>query len=59
MTISPQLLEILVCPACKSPVKLAEDGKSLKCQSPTCRRVYAIRDEIPCMLIEEATIAPE
>jgi uncharacterized protein len=59
MAISEELLKILVCPACKTPVKLAEDGKSLKCQSPSCRRVYAIRDNIPCMLIEEATIAPD
>ena len=59
MPISPELLAILVCPACKSPVKPTPDQSALKCQSSTCRRVYPIRDEIPVMLVEEATIAPE
>jgi hypothetical protein len=30
------------------------DGSGLKCIQ--CKRVYAIRDEIPIMLIEEAKI---
>jgi len=59
MPISPELLAILVCPYCKTPVKLNPDQSALKCQSPACRRVYPIRDDIPVMLIEEATIAPE
>jgi uncharacterized protein YbaR (Trm112 family) len=59
MSISPELLAILVCPACKAPVKPTPDQSALKCQSPACRRVYPIRDEIPVMLVEEATIAPE
>jgi len=59
MTIPQELLDILVCPVCKTPVKLAPDNSSLKCQSPSCRRVYPIRDNIPVMLPEEATIAPE
>jgi uncharacterized protein YbaR (Trm112 family) len=59
MPISQELLDILVCPFCKAPVKPTPDNSALKCQSPTCRRVYPIRDDIPVMLIEEATIAPE
>jgi hypothetical protein len=59
MPISPDLVAILVCPACKAPVKPTPDQSALQCQSPTCRRVYPIRDEIPVMLVEEATIAPE
>jgi uncharacterized protein YbaR (Trm112 family) len=55
--IPQELLDILVCPVCKAPVKLAPDNSSLKCQS--CRRVYPVRDEIPVMLPEEATIAAE
>lgn len=51
------LLDILACPVCKTPVKLAPDKASLKCQ--TCRRVYPIRDEIPAMMVEEATVAEE
>ncbi len=57
MAISQELLDILVCPECKAPVKLLTDGSGLKCQS--CRRVYPVRDDIPVMLPEEAKIAPE
>ena len=57
MAISEQLLEILVCPACHAKVELKPDGSGLKCVS--CRRVYPIRDDIPVMLIDEATIEDE
>jgi uncharacterized protein len=54
MAISQQLLEILVCPICKTPVKLSADNTGLKCG--TCHRVYPVRDDIPVMLVEEAKI---
>ena len=54
MAIDPQLLEILACPNCKTAVKLVKDGTALKCS--TCNRVYPIRDDIPVMLVDEATI---
>jgi len=54
MAISQELLEILACPACKANVELKPDGKALKCVE--CKRVYPIRDDIPVMLIDEATI---
>lgn len=57
MTISQELLDILVCPECKTPVKLTPDGAGLKCSA--CRRIYPVKDDIPVMLLEEATIAPE
>ncbi|MGH9774762.1 MAG: Trm112 family protein [Candidatus Acidiferrales bacterium] len=57
MAVSQELLEILVCPLCKTPVKLTADQQGLKCA--TCRRVYAIRDDIPVMLVDEARIEPE
>lgn len=50
-------LDILVCPLCKTRVELLADESGLKCVS--CRRVYPIRDDIPVMLPEEATIAEE
>ncbi len=56
MTISPELLEILRCPNCKSDVKLKEDESGLKCTNPECNLVYPIRDDIPVMLIDEATV---
>jgi hypothetical protein len=57
MSISPDLLKILLCPACKSKVEMKPDGSGLKCVN--CRRVYPIRDEIPFMLIDEAVIEEE
>jgi uncharacterized protein len=54
MPISKELLEILVCPVCKTPVEQLADGTGVKCGS--CRRLYPVRDEIPVMLPEEAKI---
>ncbi len=54
MPISKELLDILVCPVCKTPVKLTADEQGLKCGQ--CRRVYPIRDNIPVMLVDEAKI---
>ena len=55
MPISPELLEILRCPNCKSEVKIKDDQSGLKCTNRECALVYPIRDEIPVMLVEEAT----
>jgi uncharacterized protein YbaR (Trm112 family) len=49
-----ELLEILTCPNCKTAVTLVDAGTALKCS--TCDRVYPIKDEVPVMLIDEATI---
>ncbi len=57
MSISKELLDILVCPVCKQPVRLLPDESGLKCE--VCKRVYPVRDDIPVMLPEEATIAAE
>ena len=57
MAVPKELLEILVCPECKTPVRPTADAQGLKCA--TCRRVYPIRDDIPVMLPEEARIEPE
>jgi uncharacterized protein len=57
MAVSQELLEILVCPKCKTPVRLTADQQGLKCS--TCRRVYPIREDIPVMLIDEARIDTE
>jgi len=52
--IPQDLLDMLVCPVCKKPVALNNQGKSLKCGE--CRRVYPIQDDIPIMLVDIATI---
>jgi uncharacterized protein YbaR (Trm112 family) len=57
MAISPELLEILACPACKAKVEMKADGSGLKCVE--CKRVYPIRDDIPVMLVDEATVEDE
>ncbi len=54
MAISPELLQILVCPLCKEAVTLTPDEAGLKCSK--CKRVYPIKDDIPVMLIDEAKI---
>ncbi len=54
MPVSPELLEILVCPDDHAPVRLVQEGRGLKCDR--CHRVYPIRDDIPVMLIEEASV---
>jgi uncharacterized protein len=54
MAVSKELLEILVCPVCKAKVLLKEDGSGLKCVE--CKRVYPVRDDIPIMLKDQATV---
>jgi uncharacterized protein len=57
VALDPKLLEILACPLCKTEVRLTRDGTGLVCG--TCRRRYPIVDDIPIMLIEEATVEAE
>ena len=52
MGLDPQLLEILACPEDKGPLLYFEDEDSL--YNPRLQRRYAIRDDIPIMLIDEA-----
>ena len=52
--IDKELLDILACPACKTPVRL--EGERLVCAQ--CGRRYPIRDGIPVMLIDEAEGGP-
>jgi uncharacterized protein YbaR (Trm112 family) len=54
MAVNQELLDILACPVCIKSVQLTPDGKGLKCEQ--CKRVYPIVDDIPVMLVEEATI---
>lgn len=53
MSLSPQLLEILVCPKCKGELEYREAESALFCHQ--CRLRYAVREDIPIMLIDEAT----
>ncbi len=52
MAINQKLLDLLVCPVCKTTVKLTPDAQGLLCT--TCRLIYPIRDGFPVMIKEEA-----
>jgi uncharacterized protein YbaR (Trm112 family) len=52
VALDPQLLEILACPEDKGPLLYFPDEDSL--YNPRLKRRYAIRDDIPIMLIDEA-----
>jgi hypothetical protein len=54
--VDPELLEILVCPVCKEPVRVLGNDRGLKCDA--CHRVYPIHDGIPVMIVDRATIEP-
>ena len=48
-----ELLEILVCPACKGELEYRPEADTLICHR--CQLSFPIRDEIPIMLLDEAT----
>jgi uncharacterized protein len=53
MSLAPDLLEILVCPKCKGALEYRTSPKEeLVCHA--CRLIYAVEDDIPIMLIDEA-----
>lgn len=52
MALSPELLAILVCPACKGD--LAYDGPAGTLTCGSCRLRYKVVDDIPVMLVDEA-----
>jgi uncharacterized protein YbaR (Trm112 family) len=52
MAISKSLLDILACPKCKEPIELNETEDGLICRR--CSLLYAIQDDIPIMLVDEA-----
>ena len=54
--IAKDLLEILVCPACKQALEYRQSPETLKCTQ--CHRVYAVKDDIPIMLVDEAIVEP-
>lgn len=52
MPLDPDLLSILVCPACRGSLMLKDHEEGLCCLA--CAKVYPVRDGIPVMLAEEA-----
>ena len=52
MALSPDLLRILVCPACHGDLTYDAAANTLTC--PACRLRYRVEDDIANMLIDEA-----
>jgi uncharacterized protein len=57
VALDKELLDILICPNCRGNVEYREDDQEIVCVG-RCRYRYAVRDDIPVMLIDEA-IKPE
>lgn len=57
MALNPKLLEVLACPEDKGPLLYFEDEDGL--YNPRLQRRYAIADDIPIMLIDEAETVDE
>ena len=53
MALDPKLLEILACPEDKGPLLYFADEQAL--YNPRLKRRYDVRDDIPVMLVDEAT----
>ena len=52
MKLDPLLMDILVCPECKSELNVDEPNEELICT--VCGLIYPVRDDIPVMLVDEA-----
>jgi len=52
MALSAELKQILACPKCKGELEFHEPEREIHCKA--CRLVYAIEDDIPVMLVEQA-----
>ena len=52
--VKKELLDILVCPADKKPLKELEKEMKLECSG--CGRKYPVKNGIPVMLIDEAEL---
>jgi uncharacterized protein YbaR (Trm112 family) len=57
MALDPQLLDILACPDDKGPLLYFADEDTL--YNPRLKRRYAIREDIPIMLVDEAETVDE
>ena len=53
MTMSEKLLALLACPKCKGKLEHRPTESKFVCHN--CRLSYPIRDDIPIMLIDEAS----
>ena len=54
MAVDAALIELLVCPACHGAIEYKDRRHLVICTQ--CNRHYPVRDDIPVMLVDEATI---
>lgn len=52
MHLDPGLLEIIVCPDCRSRLRVDDDAHELACTG--CGLAYPVRNDIPVLLVDEA-----
>ena len=52
MVLPEKLLEKLVCPQCRGKLEYQADKDRLVCG--TCKLAYAVKDNIPVLLVDEA-----
>jgi uncharacterized protein YbaR (Trm112 family) len=49
--LSKELLEILCCPKCHGDLDYDSEKNTLTCTS--CKKVYAVKDDIPIMMVDD------
>lgn len=52
MPVPKDLLDIMACSLCKADLRL--QGEELHCANAECGLIFAVKDDIPIMLIDEA-----
>lgn len=52
MNLDADLLELIVCPACRAALAADEAAEELVCTS--CGLAYPVRGDIPILLVDEA-----
>ena len=52
MPLDNELLDVLACPKCNGTLEYREADDQLVCHR--CRLIFAVRDNIPIMLLDEA-----
>jgi uncharacterized protein YbaR (Trm112 family) len=56
MNLDPHLLDLVVCPNCRSALVVDEAAGELVCSG--CRYAYPVTDDIPVLLVDEARVPP-
>jgi uncharacterized protein YbaR (Trm112 family) len=54
VNLDPDLLSILVCPKCRTALRVDDAADELVCTNPDCGLAYPVRDDIPVLLVDEA-----